>query len=301
MTTLLLTPENIQNQQFHVRFRGFDVDEVDAFLEKVAENYLVLVKDNEKLRDAMTAIQGERDQVQSQERTFKNAIISAQNIADEMQKKAQQEALVLKENARLEAAALIDEAKAQQAELKLQISSLLLEKQKLKEELQTFLQTHMDRLDSQYPTVGQVGGGGQPPAEAAVRPSIIGDIGNSRQAAPKQEVAPLEEEQEPVFREIPEEASDSDLADLYEKIDLSEIGDDGLVEPTPATHPSAAAGHKKSATQFASDALADMELTMPDLDGDMLFTLDDPLDDQANSDIVIDPLKMEKNSLKNKI
>ncbi len=55
--TTMLTPENIQNQQFHVRFRGFDVDEVDAFLEKVAENYLVLIKDNEKLKEKLNAIQ----------------------------------------------------------------------------------------------------------------------------------------------------------------------------------------------------------------------------------------------------
>ncbi len=294
MTTMLLTPENIQNQQFHVRFRGFDVDEVDAFLEKVAENYLVLVKENEKLKDAMSAIQGERDQIQSQERTFKNAIISAQNIADEMQSKAQQEAHVLKENARLEAAALIDEAKALEADLKDQISSLLMEKQKLKDDLHAFLMAHVDRLDSQYPDSGQAGvGAPASETQAKPQPSIIGDIGRSGKSADKPAAPPVPEQsrpEEPLFREAPEEDPVEDLADLYEKIDLSEIGEDGLVEQPAAKQAEPA----KAASKFATDELDDLELSMPDLDGDMLFSLDDPLDEPLGPEVAVEPLKMEK-------
>ncbi len=299
MTTMLLSPENIQNQQFHVRFRGFDVDEVDAFLEKVAENYLVLVNENEKLKDAMTAIEGERDQIQSQERTFKNAIISAQNIADEMQAKAQQEAHVLKENARLEAAAMIDAAKEQETTLKEQISSLLLEKQQLKDDLHGFLMSHMDRLDSQYPDGHHnAGPKEQPPGKATPQPSIIGDISGPGTDAPVQEAEPLvdepREEEGPeaaVFSDVPGEAEVDDLAHLYEKIDLSDIGEDGLVEPAPSP-----AEGEKAPVLFATDELDDLDLTMPDLDGDMLFSLDDPLDDQLEPEVTINPLEVEKDS-----
>lgn len=272
---MLLTPENIQNQQFHVRFRGFDVDEVDAFLEKVAENYLVLVKENEKLKDAMAAVQSERDQIQSQERSFKNAIISAQNIADEMQAKARQEAKVLKENARQEAAALVEAAQEQETLLKEQISALLLEKQKLKEELHAFLMSHVERLDSQYPAPGQAA---KPAQKEQGRASVIGDIGASRQAAlePKKPAPVVEApEPEPLFREAPAEEMLDDLAELYEKIDLAEIGEDGLVEGDAPL----AAEPAVAKNSFATDELDDLDLGMPDLDGDMLFTLEDPLDD----------------------
>ncbi len=277
MTTMLLTPENIQNQQFNVRFRGFDVDEVDVFLEKVAENYLVLVKENEKLKNELAAIQGERDQVQSQERTFKNAIISAQTIADEMQAKAQQEAHVIKENARLEADTLLNSAREEEHTLKEQISSLILEKQTLKDDLNAFLSSHMDRLNSQYPSDGYVAPSAPAPQEpeveeaapepepvaeptpaSASEPSIIGDIGGKAQST-----APAEPE--------------VDLGELYEKIDLSEIGEDGLVEPEPA------------AVNLDEEDSEDFELSMPDLDGDMLFSLDDPLDDDLGPDLSIDP------------
>lgn len=314
---MLLTPENIQNQQFHVRFRGFDVDEVDTFLEKVAENYLVLMKENEKLKDELTAIQGERDQVQSQERTFKNAIISAQNIADEMQAKAQQEAHVLKENARIEAAALIDEAANQEAALKQQIGSLLLEKQQLKDELKTFLMAHMDRLASQYPDVDK--GGSAAPEMLQVEethlppsPSIIGDMGTPPTDAVAAEepdpvaIAPLVEKPKvAVLTEVPLETEDDDLADLYEKIDLAEIGEDGLLEematplevhPEPTPEPAPAPAPAEASNDFDLDGLDDLDLTMPDLDGDMLFSLDDPLDDQGNLDLPIEPPEDDKDS-----
>ncbi len=44
-----LTPEDIQKQQFNIRFRGFDVDEVDGFLEKVAENFSLLNEEKQQI------------------------------------------------------------------------------------------------------------------------------------------------------------------------------------------------------------------------------------------------------------
>ncbi|MDR9501049.1 MAG: DivIVA domain-containing protein [Desulfurivibrionaceae bacterium] len=271
--TMPLTPENIQNQQFHVRFRGFDVDEVDAFLEKVAENYLVLVKKNEQLTDEMTAVQGERDQIQAQERSFKNAIIAAQNIADEMQAKARQEADLLMENARLEAAALVDEAKELEQSLKKQIASLLLEKQQIKEELQGFLTSHLDRLESQYPDASAPQTGKEAFASEARHDSS--------------------QKEEAESRAITEE---DDLTALYEKIDLSELGEEDLAEQPADSTESKDSAPEKKATQFVMDEGDDFGPTMPDLDGDMLFRLEDPLDHQAGPEIPIEPPGEEKKS-----
>jgi cell division initiation protein len=279
--TMPLTPENIQNQQFHVRFRGFDVDEVDAFLEKVAENYLVLVKKNEQLTDEMTAVQGERDQIQAQDRSFKNAIMAAQNIADEMQAKARQEADLLKENARLEAATLVDEAKELEQALKKQIASLLLEKQQIKEELQGFLTSHLDRLDSQYPAASAT----EQTREAAMPPTMTADISAARHDSSQKEEA------------VPQTMSEEDdLAALYEKIDLSTLAEEDLAEQPAGSTETKDAAPENKAVRFAMDDLDDFGLTMPDLDGDMLIRLEDPLDHQAGPEIPIEPPEEEKKS-----
>ncbi len=303
MTTQLLTPENIQNQQFHVRFRGFDVEEVDAFLEKVAENYLVLVKENEKLKEELDAIQVERDQIQTQERTFKNAIISAQTIADEMQAKAKQEAHVLKENARLEAQTMLDEATRQESQLKEQISSLLLEKAKLKEELCGFLEAHMERINSQYGEDMPAPEAAEPqPSRSAAASSTAPDPGptdeTTAEAAAEEEPPAAPDEEHPLFEEAPthEDEDDAALADLYEKIDLSELDEEGrLTDQEEASTESEPEPPKKAADfSVEENELDDLELSMPDLDGDMLFSLEDPLDKEPEPKVTIDPWQDKK-------
>ena len=50
-----ISPHDIRQQQFTVRmFRGFDPQEVDAFLEDVAEDYETLLKEVQSLREQIT-------------------------------------------------------------------------------------------------------------------------------------------------------------------------------------------------------------------------------------------------------
>ena len=46
-----ITPMDIRQQQFTVKmFRGFDVQEVDTFLEDVAQDYEALMRENTLLK-----------------------------------------------------------------------------------------------------------------------------------------------------------------------------------------------------------------------------------------------------------
>ena len=46
---MTITAQDIQSKQFHVRMRGFDVDEVDKFLEKIAEEFLIITLENKQI------------------------------------------------------------------------------------------------------------------------------------------------------------------------------------------------------------------------------------------------------------
>ena len=87
-----LTAEDIQTKQFHVRFRGFDIEEVDTFLERIAENFVLLNAEKKELKDKVEKLEMEINKFYSQEKTFQHAIISAQQISDEMQEKSRLEA-----------------------------------------------------------------------------------------------------------------------------------------------------------------------------------------------------------------
>ena len=46
-----ITPLDIQQKQFPVKFRGFGIEEVDSFLELVREEFEELLRENSKLRE----------------------------------------------------------------------------------------------------------------------------------------------------------------------------------------------------------------------------------------------------------
>lgn len=54
-----ITPQDIIDKEFRVKFRGFDIAEVDSFLEEVAENFFKLTEENTLLHEKISALQQE--------------------------------------------------------------------------------------------------------------------------------------------------------------------------------------------------------------------------------------------------
>ena len=52
-----VTPQDIIDKEFRVKFRGFDMVEVDTFLEEVAENFYNLTEENTLLNEKIIALQ----------------------------------------------------------------------------------------------------------------------------------------------------------------------------------------------------------------------------------------------------
>jgi len=255
---MTLTPEEIQTQQFHARFRGFDVDEVDAFLEKVAENYLLLTTDNQKLQERIDMFEEEMTQFKSQEKTFQNAFLSAQKIADEMQAKSIQEADDLLDSSRKEAERIQTEAEERVASLEEEIKRLQGKKDEILAELRQFLQFQLDSIDGK------------------------GD------SSPYTFQSRIKEEENETEKSGAE--PDDDLDDLYQKIEIPDLDD-------PAAHDQEEQEEPVEDVVNLNTSLFDSpeqdeddrdSPTMPDLDGDMLFSLADPLDQEHEPAVVVD-------------
>lgn len=78
-----LTPDDIENQVFREKFKGYDQDEVDAFLDRVSDRLNDLLKEREELLARVARV--ERDAAESieAERLLKRTLITAQRTADE--------------------------------------------------------------------------------------------------------------------------------------------------------------------------------------------------------------------------
>jgi cell division initiation protein len=91
-------------------FRGFDSQEVDAFLEDVADDYETLLKDSQLLREQV-AVQEERSRgVVELERVLQDTLVTTQRLADDLKAAAKREAEEIRTAARHEAELIVREA-----------------------------------------------------------------------------------------------------------------------------------------------------------------------------------------------
>ncbi len=254
-----LTAEDIQTKQFHVRFRGFDVEEVDAFLERIAENFALLQDEKRQLKEQVDKLEMTIKEFQSQERTFQHAIISAQKIADEMLEKSRQESQERLAATQAEVERLRLAGQEEHVALQRQIEELRKSRETIKNEMKAYLRTYLDRLDRDEPLSPQ----GQGVATLAT--GLIAD----REATPADS----------------HKRAAHDPDELYEKIDLP----DEVSEDRPlAAGKRSRTGETELPAQPQEDEEELNQSHIPDLEGDMLFSLEDPLDDDHEPKVAVD-------------
>ncbi len=88
----MLTPLDIQKQDFGVKMRGYNADEVDDFLDLVGADYEKLYRENKELKDKVIMLSKSIEEYKSLETSLRNALLYAQNTAEDMKKNASEKA-----------------------------------------------------------------------------------------------------------------------------------------------------------------------------------------------------------------
>lgn len=91
----MLTPIDIQRQDFEVKLRGYNADEVDDFLDLVGKDYEKLYKENAELRDQTKQLERALEQYKTMEATLQQSIVLAQTAAEDIKKSAAEKANVI--------------------------------------------------------------------------------------------------------------------------------------------------------------------------------------------------------------
>ncbi|MDH4140298.1 MAG: DivIVA domain-containing protein [Coriobacteriia bacterium] len=105
-----LTPLDIHHKEFRHSLRGYSEEEVDAFLDEVADEFERLFKENIDLSEKLEAAREQVRQYQEQEHTIRNTMIAAQRSADDIVSKATGESASVLRDAELKAKEIIHNA-----------------------------------------------------------------------------------------------------------------------------------------------------------------------------------------------
>ncbi len=88
----MLTPLDIQKQEFDVKFRGYNADEVDSFLDIVGSDYEKLYKENAELKQQLKTLKADVEKYKTMESTLKESILLAQSTAEDVKHNANNKA-----------------------------------------------------------------------------------------------------------------------------------------------------------------------------------------------------------------
>ena len=99
-----LTPLDVRKKRgdFRKAMRGYESQEVDTFLELVAERMEELVKELLMLRERTALLQAQVDAQVGREKAVQDALVTAQSLRDQINEQARREAEVINDQARRE-------------------------------------------------------------------------------------------------------------------------------------------------------------------------------------------------------
>ena len=144
-----ITPHDIRQQQFTVRrFRGFDPQEVDAFLEDVADDYEALLKENQLLKEQITAQEERSRGVIEREKNLQDLLVTTQRVADEMKASAKRESELIVREAELRGEKAMEAARGEEAKIRVDIQALKRMRRHVVEELAATLDRYHRLLAS---------------------------------------------------------------------------------------------------------------------------------------------------------
>lgn len=124
-----ITPLDIQQMVFKSRFRGYDKEEVNRFLEELAQTVEELNRDNAILREKIVFLDQQLAELKRTEATLSTTLVSAQSLAEDVKRTAQREAELVMKEAELKAGELIRQARVELTDTQRDLS--LLQKQRL--------------------------------------------------------------------------------------------------------------------------------------------------------------------------
>ena len=136
-----LTPLEIQKQTFGRAIKGYQHDEVRAYLHLVAEEIERLLRDTDRLSRENAMLREDLEDHSNRERILKDTLLSAQKVAEDLIGNARKEAELIVKDAEILADRVINQAMQRVGDLEKNIQDLKIERRSMRNKLQGTLDT----------------------------------------------------------------------------------------------------------------------------------------------------------------
>jgi len=146
---MTITPMDIQNKEFERSFRGYDIEDVDEFLDRVAKDLEQMTRENMELKEQLSELQEKNKSYQKLEETMHSAIVVAQETAEEVKQNAKREADLIKRESEREAQRLIEDARHRSSRILSEQEELFKQARVFKMRFRSFIEAQLASLENE--------------------------------------------------------------------------------------------------------------------------------------------------------
>jgi cell division initiation protein len=142
-----ITPLDIQQKQFPMKIRGFDVEEVYAFLEIIREEMEDLLRENASLKENVQRLESQLKEHRDMETTLRETLMTAQQMVEDYKTNARKEAELVVKEAELKSDTILKEAQEKVIKIHEDIVDLKGIRRHFKEEIKRLVESHLKMLE----------------------------------------------------------------------------------------------------------------------------------------------------------
>jgi cell division initiation protein len=124
-----ITPLDVRKQEFGKSMRGFDCDEVRAFLNTLADEYEAVLVDNKQIRERTLELEDKLGDYQRMEKNLRDTLLTAERLTQETRENAVREGELIIRDAEMKARGVLEECRLRTEELRREITGLRKEKE----------------------------------------------------------------------------------------------------------------------------------------------------------------------------
>ena len=143
-----ITALDIRKQEFRKALRGFDAEEVQVFLETVADAFEVSTKENAAFRERIRSLEDSLAQYTKLEQTLQDTLVTAPQVTDSTRENARREADLIVKEARVAADEEIETARRKLVQIKRDIVDLRNYKETFIARLRGMCRSHIELVQA---------------------------------------------------------------------------------------------------------------------------------------------------------
>lgn len=145
---MALSPLDIHNKEFANKFRGYDEDEVNEFLEQIMKDFENILEENKTLKSNLKQSKEQVSHFNSIEQTLQKSILIAQEAAEDVRRNSMKESKLIVKEAEKNADRIVNEALSRARRISVEIEDLKKQSKVFRTRFKMLIEAQLDLIQS---------------------------------------------------------------------------------------------------------------------------------------------------------